>query len=203
MKTVMMALGIALIYQAITIWQCRKIKLTIRDLAVGGMICALTMILETIMIPLPTGATITCGAMIPIILLAITYDYRLAMICGWICGVLAVFLLPNWQPVHWAQIFVEHMVCFSCLGYAGIFGGEKRFKVLCGILLAIMIKIFFHVLSGVVFFSQNAWDGWGAWGYSLAYNLSSTIPEGIATIIIMLLLPLKSIKKGLKGIGNR
>ena len=203
MTLLIIALGFALTYHIITGWQCRGLQLKVKDLAIGGMICALTMILSAIMIPLPTGSTISCGAMIPIMLLAITYDYKLAMLCGWICGILAIFLLPVWQPVHWAQIPVEHLICFSCLGYAGRFGSDKRWKVLCGMLLALIIRVFAHVLSGVVFFSQNAWDGWGAWGYSLAYNLSSNIPEGIGTIIVMLLLPFNSIKKGLKGIGNR
>ena len=203
MKTFLIAIIFAIVYQIITIWQCRGIRLKTKDLAIGGMICAITVVLEMIIIPLPTGSSISCGAMIPIILLAIVYDYKLAMLCGWVCGILAIFLVPAWQPVHWAQIFVEHLVCFSCLGYAGIFGGDKRWKLFCGMLIAMAIRIFGHVLSGVVFFSQNAWDGWGAWGYSLAYNLSSTIPESIGTIIIMVLLPLKSIKKNLKGVAAR
>ena len=52
-----------------------------------------------------------------------------------------------------------------------------------------------RVLSGVVFFSQNAWDGWGAWAYSLTYHLTSKVPEGIATGAILLALPVTLFKK--------
>ena len=91
--------------------------------------------LESIYIPLPTGSAITCGFWIPLMLIGLVYDHRLSMVSGWICGVLSIILLPAWQPVHWAQIFVEHMVCFSCLGYAGIWGYQSRRRVLPGNLL--------------------------------------------------------------------
>ena len=116
---------------------------------------------------------------------------------GWITGLLVIFLIPAWQPVHWAQLFVEHLVCFSCLGYAGLFGSQRRGQILAGMLLAIFLKFWGHVLSGVIFFSQNAWDGWGAWGYSLTYHLSSKIPEGLLTMAIISLLPLSTMKAAL------
>ena len=186
-------------YLAVTLWLCRGLKLNAKNLALGGLVCALTLILGSIMIPLPTGAAITCGSWIPLMLLAAVYDYRLAFVGGWVCGILSMILIPAWQPVHWAQIFVENMVCFSCLGYTGIFGTDKRWKILCGGVLGISLKFWAHVFSGVIFFSQNAWDGWGAWGYSLTYHLSSKVPEGIVSLAILMLLPLGALKKAAKG----
>lgn len=168
----------------------------------GGLTCALTLVLASIMLPLPTGAAITCGSWIPLMVLALAYDYRLACISGWVCGILAMILIPAWQPVHWAQVFVEQLVCFSCLGYAGIFGSNKRWKMLLGMILAIFIKFWGHVLSGIIFFSQNAWDGWGAWAYSLTYHISSKIPEGILTIVILMLLPMGTLRKALNKNGD-
>ncbi len=51
--------------------------------------------------------------------------------------------------------------------------------------------------SGVIFYSQNAWDGWGAWGYSLAFNLSSRLPEGILSILIVSVLPLTLMRRAI------
>lgn len=186
-------------YLAVTLWLCRGLKLNAKNLALGGLVCALTLILASFMIPLPTGAAITCGSWIPLMLLAAVYDYRLAFVGGWVCGILSMILIPAWQPVHWAQIFVENMVCFSCLGYTGVFGNDKRWKILCGGVLGISLKFWAHVFSGVIFFSQNAWDGWGAWGYSLTYHLSSKVPEGIVSLAILMLLPLGALKKAAKG----
>ena len=184
-------------YLGLTAWLCRKVTLSAKALSLCGLTCALTLVLESIMIPLPTGAAIPLGSMIPLLLLALLYDYRLAFLSGWITGLLVIFLIPAWQPVHWAQLFVEHLVCFSCLGYAGLFGSQRRGQILAGMLLAIFLKFWGHVLSGVIFFSENAWDGWGAWGYSLTYHLSSKIPEGIVTMAIISLLPLSTMKAAL------
>ena len=107
-------------YLLITVWLCRGIKLNARALSLGGVICALTLVLASIRIPLPTGSNITCGSWIPLMLLALVYDCRLAMVTGWVCGILAMILIPGWQAVHWAQIFVQQLVCFSCLGYASL-----------------------------------------------------------------------------------
>ena len=183
MITSTVAILFAVGYLLATVWLCRGIRLTARDLCLGGIVCAMTLVLATIRIPLPTGSNITCGSWIPLMLLALLYDYRLSMLSGWVCGILAMILIPGWQAVHWAQIFVQQLVCFSCLGYAGVFGSDKRWKAICGMALAVAIRCFGHVISGVIFYSQNAWDGWGAWGYSLAFNLSSRLPEGILSIL--------------------
>ena len=164
---------------------------------IGGIVCAMTLVLATIRIPLPTGSNITCGSWIPLMLLALLYDYRLSMLSGWVCGILAMILIPGWQAVHWAQIFVQQLVCFSCLGYAGVFGSDKRWKAICGMALAVAIRCFGHVISGVIFYSQNAWDGWGAWGYSLAFNLSSRLPEGILSILSVSVLPLTLMRRAI------
>ena len=80
---------------------------------------------------------------------------------------------------------------------AGVFGSDKRWKAICGMALAVAIRCFGHVISGVIFYSQNAWDGWGAWGYSLAFNLSSRLPEGILSILIVSVLPLTLMRRAI------
>ena len=166
-------------YLLFSLYLCRGVKLTTRGVTMTALACALTMVLSYIYIPLPTGASITCASMLPLMVLAL-----------------------GWQLVHWGQFFVEHMVCFSCLGYAGVWGGSSRLRVLAGSLLASVLKVTGHILSGVLFFSQNAWDGWGAWGYSLTYNLTSNIPECILSMAVLLVLPLGLLEKTIKG-GER
>lgn len=202
MRTAVLTAVFAAGYLLVTIWMCRGIRLHARDLAFGGVVCALTLVLAGIRIPLPTGSNITCGSWIPLMVLALVYDYRLSMLVGWICGILAMLLIPGWQAVHWAQFFVQHLVCFSCLGYAGVFGSDRKWKAVLGMSLAVFLRCCGHVLSGVVFYSQNAWDGWGAWGYSLAYNLSSRLPEGILSILIVSVLPLGVMRRLLRAKGG-
>ena len=202
MKTVMVAVLFSLSYFAVTLWLVRTVKLDARSICSAGVICALTVVLAGIRIPLPTGSNITCGSWIPLMVLALVVDARLAMVTGWVSGILVMLLIPGWEAVHWAQLFVQQLVCFSCLGYAGVFGREKKWQVFCGTVLAVLIRIAGHVLSGVIFYSQNAWDGWGAWGYSLAYNLSSRLPEAILSVVLVILLPLPLLRKSVRTGGR-
>ncbi len=188
-----------LFYYVCALWLVRDIKITTKDICITSMIIAMTIVLESIQIPLPTGATISLLSPVPLLLLALLWDYKMAIVAGWICAVLALFMVPGWQLIHWAQFFVEHLVCFSCLGFAGIFGVCSRHKIVGGIFLASTLKIIGHILSGVLFFSQNAWDGWGALGYSLTYNLSQNIPLCILSGIVVMFMPLQSIQRVIKG----
>ena len=188
-----------LVYLGLTMWLCRKFRFTARSLAVGALAIAMTLIMASIMIPLPTGSAITCGSWIPLMLIALCYDYRLAMVSGWLCGILSIAVLPGWAPVHWAQFFLEHLIAFSSLGYAGIFGSKKRAHILWGIALAVSIRFIAQVLSGVIFFSQNAPAGWGAWVYSLSYHISCKVPETIVSSLVLLALPLKRLSAAAKG----
>lgn len=181
-------------YFTITIFLCRGVKLGTKELCLCGITVALTLVLESVRVPLPTGATIPMVSMVPLMLLAILCNYRLAFLGGWICGVVCIVLIPAWAPVHWGQIFVEHMVCFSCIGFVSVFGTDKRWQIFSGIVLTSIIKLLAHSLSGVIFFSQNAWDGWGAWGYSIVYNVSQNLPLCILCGAIILALPLSTMK---------
>ncbi len=191
------AIIFAIIYHGFTIYNLRGIKLGVKNLCIGAATCALTIILASIMIPLPTGAVITCGSLLPIMILSLVYDKKLAIACGYVCGALALILIPVWQPLHWAQVPLEHLICFSCLGYAGFFKGDKKYKVLLGILMAVLIQLFAHTISGVIFYGENAWDGFGVWAYSIVYNFTSRIPEQAISALILLAIPMGRIKKQL------
>ena len=56
----------AVAYLLVTVWLCRGVKLDTRAVCLGGVVCALTLVLATIRIPLPTGSNITCGSWIPL-----------------------------------------------------------------------------------------------------------------------------------------
>lgn len=186
-------------YLIFTVIKCKGLRLTVKTQALCGIACALTVVLSYVYIPLPTGSSVSIGSLIPIMLLAVCYDHRAAIVSGAVTAILALFAMPGWAPVHWAQFFVEHLVCFTCLGYAGIFGCDKKWKMLCGVGVAVLIKTTGHVLSGILFFSKNAWEGFGAVAYSFGYNLSSCIPEAVIAAIIMLALPINTIKNAVGG----
>ena len=116
----------AILYFVVTLWMVRRVKLNAQTICYAGVICALTVVLAGIRVPLPTGSNITCGSWIPLMILALVVDVRLAMLAGWVCGILVMFLLPGWEAVHWAQIFVQQLVCASPASAMPVFSAGKR-----------------------------------------------------------------------------
>ena len=98
------------LYFACSLLYLRGLKIGTKELCVSGLIIALTLILESVRIPLPTGTTTSLCSPVPLMLLAVLWDGRLALVSGWVCVILAMFLIPGWQPVHWGQFFLEHLV---------------------------------------------------------------------------------------------
>lgn len=188
-----------ILYYGYSIYLLRGTRFETRDLAVCGLIAALTVILEVFRLPLPTGATVPLLSPVPILLMSLLYDRRKAIMTGFVVGILVILFVPGWAPVHWAQLFVEHLVCFSCYGYASSFGTENRLQVTCGLILTYILSIYGHTMSGVIFFSQNAWSGWGAWGYSIVYNFTEYIPLFIICTVVVLLMPLKQLRKAVRN----
>lgn len=184
-------------YLLIALFHCRGMVLRTKDLCMCSLMIALTLVLECIQIPLPTGARLPLVSMLPLMFLAV-YNYKLAIFSGFVTGIMALLLVPGWQPVHWGQVFVEHMVCFSCIGFTGVLGSQTKKRLVAGFLVASVLKLCGHILSGVLFFSQNAWDGWGAWGYSISYNLSQNVPLVIMCGVVFFAIPLKTINMVLK-----
>ena len=190
------------VYLSFVLWHCRSFRFHTRALCCGAITGAMTMVLSCIYLPLPTGASISLGSWLPLMVLALCYDDRLAMITGLLCGMAAPFVLPGWSLVHWAQYFLEYMTIFSCMGFAGLFGYEKKGKLILGALIAISLRFWAQVLSGVVFFGQYAWEGFSAWGYSLLFHLSGKVPEGILTVAVLLALPMDRLSRSVKR-GNK
>ena len=191
--------GFTVAFFAVTFFLCRGMRLSARDICLAGLMSAATLVLRCFLITLPNGSHISLGAMLPILLLSLLVNCRVAFCSGWVTGLLAMLLLPDWQPVHWAQPFVEQLICFSALGYAGIFGADRRWKIVAGTALAVVLSVTSHIMAGAVFFAQYAWDGYGPWAYSILANLSGHGTEGLATIVIVSLLPISRLRRTVKA----
>ena len=94
---------------------------------------------------------------------------------------------------HWAQFLLDYIIAYGALGFAGIahnsikrdYSGSYA-SVIVGSTLAIFIRMFCHVLSGVIFFSEYAGTQ-NPWIYSIIYNATYLIPELIISMIVLVL----------------
>ncbi|WP_409227435.1 energy-coupled thiamine transporter ThiT [Gudongella sp. SC589] len=157
----------------------------------GGMMIALSALLSYIRIyQAPNGGSVTAGSMIPIMIFAIRWGLGPGLAVGATYGLLDFILKPYF--VHPLQLLFDYPFAFGSLGLAGIAyvltkkkGKSGYGSVLLGVSLAILGRLVFHVLSGVVFFAEYAGDQ-NPWIYSIVYNATYLVPELIISMIVMI-----------------
>ena len=188
-----------ILYFILMIKLCGRSKLDIKTVTACGIIIAITLVLRMFYIVLPTTGRVTLLSVLPIMILSIIYGIKPAFLSGMVVGIMAIFLSPTWVPVHWAQIFIEHLVAYSCLSLVSVFGKDKKYKIIIGAFLALFISILAHTFAGVVFFGQYATEGYSPWMYSIIVNLSAHGVENIMALVVLFMLPINRLKKAVIG----
>lgn len=139
--------------------------------------------IEFVMFPQGGGISLV---MVPIVVLSLRRGVIAGLIGGLIVGLLKLIGGYILFPM---QAILDYPLPFMMIGVAGIFIIKNKkapfFMYLSGIVLAGLLKGLFHVLSGAIFFAEYAWEGWGAWAYSIVYNASFVVPETIIAIIVV------------------
>ena len=148
--------------------------LSIKQLVISAVCVALATVLSMLKIyEFPFGGSITAFSMLFICLPGIIYGLPIG------------------------QVIVDYGLAFAALGLSGIFHTNKNSFTL-GYIVGIIGRYIFAVISGYVFFAEYAWSGWGALPYSLCYNGAYIFTEGVLTIIILNIPPIKKSLNTLK-----
>ncbi|WP_078379272.1 energy-coupled thiamine transporter ThiT [Sutcliffiella halmapala] len=138
-------------------------------------------------------------AMVPVFIMAFRWGLKGGLLTGFILGLLQLIIGPIWG-VHFIQIFLDYIVAFVALGFAGVFAKqvvaavkENNFKkviyyVTFGSFIGCLLRFFAHYIAGVIFFSQLAPEGQPIEIYSLLYNGSFMLPSFILSTIVCLLI---------------
>ena len=170
-----------------------------RVLAESAVMVALATILNAIKIyTLPEGGSITLGAMVPLLFLALRRGVKVGMLAGAIFGVIDVYFEPFvYNP---AQFLLDYPFAYGALGLAGLFsqevkGASNEGRVTPALLsvMAVAVGIFgrfvCHFFSGLIFFASYAPAGENPALYSAIYNASYLIPEFfISSFVVSILI---------------
>ena len=155
-------------------------NLDTRVLAEVAIAVALATVLSMIKIwQMPQGGSVTMGSMVPILLIAFRRDIKIGVMTGVIYG-LVQLVLDGWF-YHPAGMFLDYPLAFGVLGAAALF--KKMPPV--GVAVAITLRFFSHLISGVIFFAEYAPEGVSPVIYSAIYNGSYMIPEIIVSAILI------------------
>lgn len=166
----------------------KKIKLTTKMLTHIGLLLALTVILNMIRIyHMPQGGSVTLGGMVPLLLIAYCYGPAVGFLAGFIYGL--INLLQDPFILHPVQVLFDYPLPYMAIGLAGFF--RKRF--LLGAVVGITGRFVCHFISGAVFFGSYAPEGVSPYWYSFLFNASYLVPDLIICLLILRILPIKTL----------
>ena len=151
--------------------------------------CALMIALGTILAnikiyELPNGGSITLFSMVPFILVSFRHGVKWGLFTGFVNSLLQM-LLGFYAPPAPGLLPLVGMILLDYV-FAKPFK-NKLVGVAVGSAAVCVLRFLCSFLSGVLIWG-NLSDGLPAWIYSLTYNGSYMLPEGIMTTIAVVLL---------------
>ena len=157
-------------------------KFDTRALVYGAMCVSLGFVLSYIrLFHLPQGGSITLASMLPVMVYAFWYGPRRGLIAAFAYALLQFIQDPYF--LNFWQFLLDYILAFGALGLAGV----SRKHLLPGVILSGALRVFFHFVSGVAFFSSFATEGIGAVWYSFTYQMMTVGPDALICIFIILI----------------
>ncbi len=163
-----------------------------RKLAFCAVAIALAFVTSYIrLFTLPYGGEITLFSMLFICLIGYWYGLRAGLISGLVYGIL-IFLQEPFVLTP-LQFCFDYLFAFAGLGLSGVFHGRKN-GLIKGYILGIMARGAFHAVGGYLFWMSFIPDNFPqaiTFLYPIVYNYSFILIEGVITIIVLVLPPVK------------
>lgn len=168
-----------------------------KALTISALLIALSMILGRIkLFEMPQGGSVTLLSILPVVLCGYLLGTRRGVMAGICVGLLNLIFGP--YVIHPMQLLLDYPVAFGALGLSGIVRDRKNGLTL-GYLVGLGARYLCAVLSGIIFFGAYAPSGFNAVTWSLWYNLTYLAIEGVITIIIINIPPVKKLFIQLKS----
>ena len=173
----------------------------IRILCESAILLALSVVLSYIkIVQLPFDGAITLLSMLPLCLISIRYGI------GWGLGTAfcySWFQILQGGVFSWGltpimligSLFLDYILAFTVLGFAGIFRKKGTVGMVGGIAIACTLRFVSHFLAGVVLWANleqfvafgQEWIGRPVL-YSLCYNGIYMLPETVLTVVAAIIL---------------
>lgn len=167
-----------------------------RMIAEAGVAIAIAQVLSFItLFHMPQGGSIKAASMAPLMIFAYRWGGTRGILAGVVYGVLH-FLLGFKSSIHYLSIILDYLVAYGVIGVCGYFK-DNIAGLVSGSIIAIALRWLASVTSGAVVFASYAPQGQNPWIYSMIYNASYMIPDGIINIIVLLFV-YQGVKRGLK-----
>ena len=175
-------------------------KFTSKKLAFSAVCIALaTVTANFTSFHLPFGGSITLFSMLLISLPGYWFGPYVGIFCGLAHG--TIQLISNPYVIHPLQLILDYFLAFGALGLSGFFHNKKN-GLIKGYTLGVVGRLFFSVISGIIFYTEYVGNFGGnlmAILTGVVYNLTYIVPEYIITLLVI---HIPAVKNALSKIGE-
>ena len=154
-----------------------KKKENAKRLAFGGVCAAMSFTLAILKVsPIQYGGSITLASFVPILIYAYCFGAADGFIIGLVHGLLNFIEDP--YILTPATFLLDYLLAFASVGMMGFFGKMRRKEKGClplvlGCVAVFSLRFVSHLLSGMIFFLQDAvWVSFPAWATGNAFIYS-------------------------------
>lgn len=169
----------------------------VKALTVSALLIALSTVLGQIKVfEMPQGGAVTLFSILPIAVCAYLLGTRRGVMAGFCVGLINLIFGP--YVIHPVQLLMDYPIAFGAVGLAGITRNYRN-GLTTGYIIGLIGRYICAVLSGVIFFGAYAPEGFNAWTWSLWYNLTYLAAEGLLTVLIINIPPVKNMFLNLRS----
>ena len=174
-----------------------KYRYDAKHIAFAGVTIGLSFALSYAKIsPVPYGGSITLASFVPVLIYAYVYGLADGLLVGLIFGLLNFVSGPY---ILTPMTFVlDYLLAFASIGFMGVahkFTKKITFNVVLGTIGVFTIRFIFHLISGVIYFAEDAiWVEFPDWAlvnsfvYSFIYQCVYIPADcAIAAVILYIL----------------
>jgi len=152
------------------------------QLVISAMCIALGFVTSNIkLFRMPQGGSITLFSMFFVCFVGFLYGTKSGIMAGVAYGILGMLIDP--YIISIPQMLFDYIFAFGALGLSGI-TRNKKYGLVSGYIIGIAGRMFFAVLSGIIFFGMYAGDT-NVFIYSFSYNGLYIITEAVITVIVL------------------
>lgn len=143
---------------------------------------------------MPWGGSVTLCSMLFVTLIGYWYGLRAGLTAGLAYGLLQFVQGGRTYILSPLQVGLDYIFAFAALGLSGVFHNKPK-GLVKGYILAILARGFFHAIGGYLYWMEYMPENFPKFLeklYPFAYNYAYILAEGIITIVILCLPPVKN-----------
>ena len=155
-------------------------------------------------IDMPWGGSVTLFSMLFVTLIGYWYGPKIGISAGFAYGILQFIQGGGGYILSPLQACMDYILAFAALGLSGFFHNKKS-GLIKGYIFAIFIRGLFHTIGGYLYWMDYMPENFPqslAAIYPIAYNYAYILIEGVLTVIILLLPPVKEAMSRVKRLAS-